>query len=213
MELVEIFDSISGEADGFLPPGQVSTFVRLAGCNLKCSWCDTNHKSIRTRSVDALLLDRHFWCKHVVITGGEPLLQRAELAPLVEQLLSDKRQVTIETNGTQELLATADGLLRPNLRYVVDYKLLSSGMTNYMNLDVFKSLNVTDVIKFVIADKVDFDYFVSVIDKLQSRAQKVISPVWSVGSFTWPQHLAKLLIDSEINAGYSLQIHKILNVK
>ena len=170
-----IFDSIDGEANGFDGAGQLTTFIRLKGCQLRCSYCDTkyaqNSKPENWMTVDEIIQQVHF--PKVTITGGEPLLQRTNLTPLVDKLLEDAHGITIETNGTEPPLAEIDTSFK-ELRYVVDFKLPSSGMIEHMNSMVFSSLETTDVIKFVISDKEDYKYAKMLIQEHPSWIAKFL---------------------------------------
>jgi len=221
-----IFDSIDGEANGFYGAGELTTFIRLKGCNLNCIYCDTtyaqNSKPENWIAVDEIMKQVHF--PKVTITGGEPLLQRTNLLPLVETLLVNGYDVSIETNGTELPFAEIDTSFR-RLRYIVDFKLPSSGMMEYMKSMVFASLCATDVIKFVISNEEDYGYAkMLILEHPRWVARKVFSPVVEyekdcnpqyvhipkVLDMRWPRQLAKMMIQDKVNAQFSLQIHKVL---
>jgi 7-carboxy-7-deazaguanine synthase len=243
-----IFKSLDGEVNGHRGAGQLTTFIRLKGCNLNCKYCDTKYsqeavppnwmtvKEIVEKVGDA---------SKITITGGEPLLQFIELPDLLNALLelrpSSKtaifREITIETNGsiTTKL---GDGSRfdiwnSPKIRYVVDYKLPSSGMEHKMEVGELACLRKTDIIKFVIAYPDDYDRALEVIAENPGwQAQLVFSPaasiVWdSMGldrslafptenpipriDTAWPRELAEMMIRDKLqNIQYSLQIHKVL---
>ena len=144
----EIFYSIDGEG---LRTGELAVFIRLAGCNLKCSYCDTLYalkKSSGTfMSIDEIL-DKvsTFNCKNITLTGGEPLLF-PEVEELIEELLKNEYKVNIETNGSIDISKYLDRCL-----ITMDYKLPSSGMEDRMLLSNIEKLEEKDVLKFVLEE-------------------------------------------------------------
>jgi len=223
-----IFDSIDGEENGFRGAGELTTFIRLKGCQLNCKWCDTLYaqesKPENWMTIDEIIHQVHF--PKITITGGEPLLQRAGVIELLNRLIT-KHKVTVETNGTQyppNLLAHSPEYVR----FVVDYKLPSSGMESEMNPEVFSNLDLKDVIKFVISDEKDYKKAYEVIKNNPTwNAKKVFSPVLSIlhhqygsggvaikstayFSMSWPRQLVEMMIRDKVNAQFSLQLHKIL---
>lgn len=241
MKICESFNSIDGEVNGFTGPGQVTTFVRLHGCNLNCKWCDTPlARDLRTNmsnmSVDEVI--ERIGRKKVTITGGEPLLQLHELKQLVNRLLCEECKITIETNGSLKIPKdfVPMHMRMPGLRFVVDYKLPSSGMQESMDYELFDSLPIWDVIKFVVADQKDLDVVKELLKTKDWRAQKAVGPVLTVPLATYdegyeasreepsqyegleylsPRELAQTLIDDPLFADvqFNLQLHKILGVR
>ena len=211
-----IFNAIDGEANGFKGLGELSTFIRLKGCNLKCVYCDTRYaQNVEENDKKICIKDILAWpdmLNKITITGGEPLIQE-EVEVLVYTLLGEGKRVSVETNGTQHVFGAPDDY---NLRFVVDYKLPSSGMEDKMVSEVFSSLRSCDVIKFVIADF--DDYYIArglVAASGWSNAKKVFSPaIEDQDNYTgWPATLAQIMInDAKMlgNTQYSLQLHKIL---
>lgn len=217
-----IFNSIDGESNGFQGAGQLCTFIRLKGCNLKCSFCDTDY----ARKVDIItetpmdfeeIINWPDMLEKVTITGGEPLIQSA-CEKLIHSLMLKKKQVTIETNGSVILSPIHKDLdeYYHLLRYVVDYKLPSSGMEGFMQSEVFAGLRTCDIVKFVIADFTD--YYIArglVTASGWSEARKVFSPaIVDQSDYTgWPATLAQMMIEDAKILGdvqYSLQLHKLL---
>jgi len=186
LRVLEVFDSIQGEG---LHAGRPTKFIRLAGCNLRCSWCDTDfglsseERPIRLVDTYADLdLKSNRENGHLCITGGEPLLQMGEIAELLLSMMVDDvrySSITIETNGTRNpvgLLNLVDQLsekefgctisagIRSKLSFCVDYKLPSSGQCSSM-ADfglIRKELGLSDCVKFVIADERDLSTAVQV---------------------------------------------------
>lgn len=217
MNINEIFTSLSGEPDGFSNQGGLATFVRLQGCNLACTWCDTQD-AIETEGystkMDVKEVAEQCTNKHVLITGGEPLLQLEEVTQLIDLLCPDGRRehlVTIETNGSIPLTIDPAHDRYETLRWVVDYKLDSSGMSEYMLPEVFGCLFELDVIKFVMKDLPDYRQAKELICKNQWSAKKVFSPI-AYGD--WPAVLAREMIKDKLeDATLSLQLHRLLDVK
>lgn len=233
-----IFDSIDGEANAFRGAGQLTTFIRLKGCNLRCGYCDTKYsqeaKPENWMTIDEIVQKVHF--PKVTITGGEPLLQKEGVENLCAKLVEKRCSVSIETNGTiQPSRLPYRRFTPPPVRYVVDYKLPSSGMLEYMNTKVFKNLWDVDVIKFVIADEYDYKYaYTVVVQNPDWQAKMVFSPalnclkhefsaskeypglkgkpIAATARFDmdWPRQLAEMMIRDAAPAQFSLQLHKIL---
>ena len=220
-----IFKSIDGEVNGDRGAGQLTTFIRLKGCNLRCTYCDTKYSQEAVppnwMTVEEIVEEVGIASK-ITITGGEPLLQFIELPDLLEALLERRPSpiITIETNGsiTTKL---GDGSRfdiwnHPDIRYVVDYKLPSSGMEHKMEVGEFAKLKKTDIIKFVIAHPDDYDRALEVIAKHPGwQAQLVFSPAMEITNgvpdMSWPRNLAQMMIRDNLNRiQYSLQIHKVL---
>lgn len=160
MRVNEIFLSVSGECGQFLQ-GSWCMFIRLAGCNLRCSWCDTARAqdsdlpgAARNMTVRQVVEEvEQARVNRVIITGGEPLLQD-ETLDLIEHLWENMFLVQVETNGS----IVPPPLLNAEATWVVDYKLPSSGMTSrMMPLSYFKKLPEGSWVKFVIADQRDYE--------------------------------------------------------
>lgn len=215
MQVNEIFTGLSGEPDGFNLQGGLATFVRLQGCNLACKWCDTkaarSFDDWKELTVDKIV--KYCTCNHIIITGGEPLLQLEEVNQLAMQLVESKHRVTIETNGSTPIIVNFARARYEQLRFVVDYKLTSSGMTKYMLPEVFNALFDQDVIKFVIADLQDYRQAKKVLRANPLwRAKKVFSPTKL--TTTWPTRLAERMIkDALEGVTLSLQLHKLLHTR
>ncbi|MHA1592420.1 MAG: 7-carboxy-7-deazaguanine synthase QueE [Candidatus Heimdallarchaeaceae archaeon] len=214
-----IFNSIDGEVNGFHGTGEMCTFIRLKGCSLNCKWCDTeyaqNPEPKNLMTINEILAFPKLLNK-ITITGGEPLLQRTNLTPLVDKLLTSGHRITIETNGSEPPLSGLWFGKNKLLRYVMDYKLPCSQMEDHMNISSFALLSKYDVIKFVIANHTD--YYIArdlVVNKTDWVARKVFSPLLVIDKFyeNWPTELAEMMLeDYEIlqDVQFSLQLHKIL---
>ena len=198
----EIFHSIQGESTHV---GRPCVFVRLTACDLRCSWCDTTYAfhEGRKMSVDDVLGQvRAFGCDVVEITGGEPLLQ-PDVYPLMQRLLDDGRTVLLETGGHRSVEQVPPGVVR-----VIDVKCPGSGeaeSNHWPNLD---RLRPSDEVKFVIADRTDYDYARDVVARhaLIGRCAAVLfSPVHGVLS---PRTLAEWILADGLAVRLQLQAHK-----
>lgn len=196
MRIAEIFLSFDGEVN-FWGQGTPSVFVRMAGCPLSCNYCDTKQwKSLQSgtnvsipevikevvKLEKAFLSDAKF--KKVTITGGEPLLQYFQFWELVKKLDQLQWNISVETNGSMPLLPL-DG--NPDSSevdcWVVDYKLPSSGMMEYMMpIECFGILTRKDFVKFIIQNPEDlktaFKIQQSIQDNTKCQARFAYSPVW-----------------------------------
>lgn len=205
MRVTEIFRSIQGESTH---AGRPCTFVRLTGCPMRCVWCDSeytftggDHLSIET-VMDQV---KEFGCQLVEVTGGEPLAQKQGFE-LINQLCEAGYEVLVEAGG----YCSTEGL-DPRAKVILDVKCPGSGeesRNDWSNLERIR--DDKDEIKFVIADRSDWDYAVEVIAKwsLETRALAVlISPVWGQIDL---QQLADWVSASGLNVRMQLQLHKYI---
>lgn len=224
MRINEIFTSLSGEPDGFNLQGGLTTFVRLQKCNLDCVWCDTKYArdSSGGKSMSAKAIAKQCTSRHVIITGGEPLLQLEEVYELINELCPMGRKmhsITIETNGSIPILINCARAKYEFLRFVVDYKLDSSGMNSFMQQEVFDNLYALDVLKFVIKDLQDYCQAKElVLRNKQWLAKKIFSPTTQGYLLdphgSWPVKLANEMVKDKFEeACFSLQWHKLLDIK
>ncbi|URZ02923.1 putative 7-carboxy-7-deazaguanine synthase QueE [Clostridium felsineum] len=210
-KVVEKFISINGEG---LKAGKLSIFIRFAGCNLNCVYCDTkwaNEKDVKY----TLMTENEIYSyiketgiKNVTLTGGEPLLQNniKELLSLLS--LDNDLNVEIETNGSINL---EDFLGYKNMpSFTMDYKLPDSGMETFMKTSNFKFLTMRDVIKFVVSSLNDLEKVLELITdfKLTHRTNVYISPVFGKIS---PEAIVDFMKDNKLNeVTLQIQIHKII---
>lgn len=234
-----IFRSIDGEANGYIGAGQLSTFIRLRGCNLRCTYCDTKYAQEQDSGDGALgmmspeeILQKvmEHPGRKVTLTGGDPLVQLPQVMGLIGELLHAHFNITVETNGSIPIRRCALHLLprvpvpsgvgvegHGSIRFVVDYKLPSSGMESHMSSSMWLDLTPYDVMKFVISNDEDFDRAVLVIrNHSYCKAKMVFSPAidpTASDPMAWPSQLASRLVEDHFlpcNINYSLQIHKVL---
>lgn len=207
MKIFSIFNSISGEV-GNVPQGTLTTFVRLAGCNLRCSFCDTPKTWTEEGAVDMspeeiVAKVREIGAGHVLVTGGEPMMQ-PNTKRLLSLLLDQEYSVSVETNGSMPI----PGL--PDVNWIVDYKLPDSGMSHMMKTEVFAGLPPTAWIKFVCASMFDLKDAIEVIATLKGFGlrQFAVSPV--LGKIDPVKMIEYLQAGKHFDIVFSLQIHKFI---
>lgn len=200
----EIYVSVQGESTYV---GCPCVFVRLTACDLRCRWCDTTYAFTggTKMSIDEVVseVERHA-CRLVEITGGEPLLQH-DVLPLAERLIERGHTVLVETGGHLPI----DGL-PDEVRAIVDVKCPGSGEAQKMHWPNLDALSKTDEVKFVIADRADFEYARDVVGRygLVERAGAVLfSPVHGVLK---PDELAAWILESHLPVRLQLQAHKYI---
>ncbi|HPC55780.1 MAG TPA: radical SAM protein [Methanolinea sp.] len=201
MMVNEIFRSIQGEG---INQGRPCTFIRFAGCNLDCSWCDTRRARSGGREMDrdAILgRVRELGGRYVCITGGEPLMQGPPLLSLVQDLFSAGYAIDIETNGTLDFSP-----FQPYAGICMDVKCPSSGEKS--NLALLPLLSDRDAVKFVVSDLKDCEYAAGVMQTVPHGTQVFFSPVGG----TDPLVVARFLIREDLPARLQLQLHKVIGV-
>ena len=209
--VVEKLVSINGEST---KAGQLAVFIRFAGCNLNCNYCDTKWANEHNVSSETMTeFEIYDYIKstgvtNVTLTGGEPLL-RDNIENLLRILSSDKSlYVEIETNGSVELSQFRD--ISENVSFTVDYKLPGSGMEDKMNLDNYVELSEVDTVKFVASNIADLDKARQIIEeyKLTDKCNVYISPVF--GRIK-PVEIVDYMIEHKMNkVNMQLQMHKII---
>ena len=203
MRITEIFHSIQGESSHV---GQPCVFVRLTGCPLRCTWCDTEYAFYGGQdcSVDEVLARvDSFGCRLVEVTGGEPLAQ-PEAIQFIAKLCDAGYRVLIETSGAIDIAAVDQ-----RAHVILDVKCPGSGMTDRMHWPNLDKLTQQDEAKFVIADRQDYDWARDVIARyeLTQRCSVLISPVF--GSLELRQ-LAEWVLADRLPVRFQLQIHKFI---
>lgn len=203
MRVVEIYKSLQGES---YFSGLPCIFIRTAGCNLRCSYCDTKYayKSGRALSVSAILSKiRVYKIKLVEITGGEPLLQD-DIGLLINKLLDNDYFVLIETNGSLDISCLPKDVTR-----VMDIKCPGSGMEKKNRWENVNHLTKNDEIKFVVSDRFDYNWAKQKIKDYSLDKKTKIS--FSVASgMLLPKKLADWILKDELNVRFQIQLHKIL---
>lgn len=204
LTITEIYPSIQGESSF---AGQPCTFIRLTACDLRCAWCDTVYAFTegRKQDLDDILAEvRRLGVPLVELTGGEPLLQKAVL-PLMQRLLDDGYTVLLETGGHVSIADVPAGVHR-----IVDVKCPGSGESGRMHWPNLDLITDDDEVKFVIADRADFEYAREVVAThgLVRRAGAVhFSPAWGMVA---PADLAAWILGSGLRVRLQLQQHKYI---
>ncbi len=201
MRLTEIFFSIQGESTH---AGRPCVFVRLTGCPLRCTWCDTAYAfhGGTDRSLASIVAEvEHYGCRLVEITGGEPLAQQ-EVHPLITALADLGHTVLIETSGALDITPVDQ---RATL--IMDLKCPGSGMADHNLWANIPRLKPTDEIKFVIKDRADYEWAVTKVReyRLTDRQTVLFSPVFEELD---PRALAEWVLADRLPVRLQLQLHK-----
>ncbi|MDO8958882.1 MAG: 7-carboxy-7-deazaguanine synthase QueE [Rhodocyclaceae bacterium] len=203
LRISEIFHSLQGESTRV---GLPTVFVRLTGCPLRCTWCDTAHAFTGGESLAiATILDRvaAFACPTVCVTGGEPLAQ-GNCQLLLTALADAGFSVSLETSGALDI-----GAVDPRVSRIVDLKAPDSGESarnRWENIDLLRPI---DEIKIVLASRSDYDWAVAACHqrRLFERCTVLFSPVWNALP---PAHLAEWVLKDRLPVRLQLQLHKVL---
>jgi len=203
LKVNEIFLTVQGESTR---AGRPCAIVRLAGCNLRCSWCDTPYAwdQGRQMSVDEALAEvEKLNCRLVEVTGGEPLIQPAA-AELLRRLCDAGYETLLETNGSQDV-SKVDG----RVARIVDFKCLSSGEVAANMWSNAACLSARDEVKFVIADRADYEFARAAVGerRLAEKCPVTFSPVH--GRLAAAELAAWILAD-RLDVRLGLQLHKIV---
>ncbi|HKY70502.1 MAG TPA: 7-carboxy-7-deazaguanine synthase QueE [Nitrospira sp.] len=203
MRVTEIFHSIQGESSF---AGQPCVFVRLTGCPLRCTWCDTEYAFYggNEQSIEEILLKvGSYACRLVEVTGGEPLAQ-ADVFPLISQLCDRGHDVLIETSGAIDTTA-----VDPRAHLILDVKCPGSGMSDRMHWPNVARLTGKDEAKFVLADRTDYEWARHILaqHELANRCTVLMSPVF--GSLD-PRQLAEWVLADRLPVRLQLQLHKLI---
>ncbi len=199
----EIFHSIQGESTW---AGWPCVFVRLAACNLRCTWCDTEYAFTggeRRAAEDVARQALDYGCPLVEITGGEPLLQEG-VYPLMEALLAAGRRVLLETGGGVATERVPEGV-----RVILDVKCPGSGMHEHNVWENLGRLRAGDEVKFVLADRADYDWARDVVRRHDLCGRSVVhfSSVWEKLD---PRTLAEWILADRLPVRLNLQLHKVV---
>ena len=203
MKVVEIFKSIDGEG---IRVGYPVTFIRLAGCNLRCNYCDTKYSyedEKFTEMTPQKIYNQIYKLggKRITLTGGEPLIHK-DVKVLVDLLIQKGYEVNIETNGSVDITLFLD----KHTIITMDYKCAGSGMEDKMLLDNISKLRKQDVLKFVVSDDNDLDTVQRIYPN--TKATVYISPVF--GRIEPKQIVEYMLEHNMENCRVQVQLHKII---
>lgn len=203
LRITEIFHSLQGESTTM---GLPTVFVRLTGCPLRCQYCDTAYafNGGALTPIDHIL-ERvsSFECKHVCVTGGEPLAQPA-CVELLKQLCNKQFVVSLETSGARDITD-----VDPRVMIVMDLKTPDSGECEKNLLSNIPLLKQSDQIKFVLCSREDYQWACQMIKdhQLLKKTQVLFSPSWKQLN---PTTLAEWIIQDRLAVRFQLQLHKIL---
>lgn len=219
MQITEIYKSLQGESTF---AGLPCVFVRLTGCNLRCSWCDSEYTFYGGRKMSV----EEVWNEIrelspagglVEITGGEPMLQERDVVPLMQHLLDDGYRVLLETSGERPLERVPAGVIK-----IVDVKCPDSGEPDTFRMENLVTLHAHDEVKFVLSGRTDYEFARDFTQrhKLTERVNAVLfSPAFrkdAIGTrdsshcLLDPQELAEWMIADHVPARLGLQLHKFI---
>jgi 7-carboxy-7-deazaguanine synthase len=218
MQITEIYKSLQGESTY---AGLPSLFVRLTGCNLRCTWCDSEYtfQGGRKMTIDEVREEvlRLSSGGLVEITGGEPMLQEKEVVPLMQHLLHDRYTVLLETSGERPLERVPADVVK-----IVDVKCPNSGEPETFHINNLNTLTARDEIKFVLSSRADYEFAREFTERhnLAERVNAVLfSPAFrkdasgsrdSSHCLLDPQQLAEWIIADNVPARLGLQLHKFI---
>jgi 7-carboxy-7-deazaguanine synthase len=219
MQISEIYKSLQGESTY---AGLACVFVRLTACNLRCSWCDSEFsfyggKKMPLQEVLGEVARLSPSGGLVEITGGEPMLQEREVIPLMEQLLDADYQVLLETSGERVLSRVPKQVIK-----IVDVKCPHSGAADTFAIENLKALQRHDELKFVLTDRTDYEFARDFVaeHELAGRVHAILfSPAFEKAASGTrdtshcqldPQQLAEWILEDNVSARLSLQIHKLI---
>ncbi|HEY0635195.1 MAG TPA: 7-carboxy-7-deazaguanine synthase QueE [Gammaproteobacteria bacterium] len=203
LRINEIFLSLQGEADAI---GWPTVFIRLTGCPLRCSYCDTSYafSGGTTRSFSEILHTvAEFGVRHVCVTGGEPLAQKGCLE-LLTRLCDLGYRVSLETSGALDVAMVDKRVVK-----VVDIKTPSSGEAARNRYENIEHLLPIDQVKLVLSNRDDYDWAKAVVERyrLSQRCSVLFSPVQ--GQLA-PRQLADWIIEERLPVRFQIQLHKYL---
>ena len=201
IKINEIYYSIQGESS---LAGLPCIFIRLTYCNLRCTYCDSEHAFYEGQDYtikEILKKIKKYNCNLVEVTGGEPLMQ-SESINLLNELINNKYDVMLETGGSLSIKK-----VHKDVKKIIDFKCPSSGMEKKNLWDIINDITNKDEIKFVIGDKADFEWALSKIKehKIEDKCTILFSSVYDKIEY---HKVVKWMLDSKINARFQLQIHK-----
>jgi len=203
VKVCEIFTSIQGESSY---AGMPCTFIRMTGCNLRCTYCDTTYayEEGTELSVEEILGQAEKGGIPLIeITGGEPLLQGGVHA-LMGRLLQKEFAVLIETNGSQNI-----GEIDPRVRTILDLKTPGSGMSDRMDFSNLSRIRRNDEVKFVLTGRTDYEWSREIIysNQLSGRCHILLSPAYGILP---PEKLAQWIIADRLPVRLNLPLHKYI---
>ena len=201
----EIFYSLQGESTY---SGRPCVFIRLTGCNLRCSYCDTRYaydEGIKLRLTEIHDRIKQYRCSLVEVTGGEPLAQ-IKTPDLVDHLINNGYEVLMETNGSLDINLVSRQCIR-----IMDIKCPSSGESHHFFMENLAKLENSDQVKFVIENREDYEYAREIVGHMKSRSLTISSVNFSpVFGQLEPENLAEWILADHLACRLHLQIHKYI---
>ncbi len=203
LKINEIFYSIQGESSA---AGLPTTFVRLTGCNLRCTYCDTEYAFYEGEDFtveEAIRKVEEHGCKLVEVTGGEPLMQK-DVFPFMTKLCDKGFDVMLETSGSLPIEK-----VDKRVKIIMDLKTPSSGMMNKNLYENIEYLKPNDEVKFVIGTQEDYNWSKEQIEKfgLTEKANVLFSPVFNSIE---PKQIVEWILNDKLNVRFQLQMHKYI---
>lgn len=203
LKLNEIFFSIQGEST---QAGRPSIFIRLSGCKLRCTYCDTQYAYFEGQDVsidDIMGRIKEYPCQLVEVTGGEPMEQK-ETPALLQRLVDEGYEVMLETDGVEDL-----SKVPKEVRIIMDVKTPGSRMANPKSEKNLVHLKPTDEVKFVVCDEKDYLFAKDFVQKhdLSRKTTVLFSPVMPQENLAW---LPEKILKDGLNVRFQIQLHKIL---
>ena len=198
----EIYLSVQGESSH---AGLLCSFVRLTGCHLRCTYCDSEFAfrgGTRMKNAEVVEQIKALRAPLVEVTGGEPLLQPG-VYPLMESLLAEGHTVLLETSGAIDVR-----LVPPAVHKIVDMKTPSSGESDRNDLGNFTSMNGNDELKFVIGDRADYDWARALISEHRLLDKPFGLLFSTVFGKLHPRELSEWIIEDRLPVRFQLQLHK-----
>jgi 7-carboxy-7-deazaguanine synthase len=219
MQITEIYKSLQGESTY---AGLPCVFVRLTGCNLRCSWCDSEYtfQGGHKMAIDEVLAEVSGLSPGgglVEITGGEPMLQEREVVPLMQHLLDEGYKVLLETSGERPLERVPSAVIK-----IVDVKCPNSGEGETFRMENLETLCPHDEVKFVLSSRADYDFareFTNRHNLAERESTVLFSPAFrkdatgardSSHCLLDPQELAEWMLRDDVPARLGLQLHKFI---
>jgi 7-carboxy-7-deazaguanine synthase len=216
--LIELYKSVQGESSF---AGLPCIFVRLAGCNLRCSWCDSEYTFKGGEKFSLDQIEQQIYAlapvKLVEFTGGEPMLQERELLPLMERLLARNYMLLLETSGERPLATVPE-----QVHKIMDVKCPVSGESQRFHFPNLDTLTARDEVKFVLSNRADYEFardFIRAHDLAARCGQILLSPAFSKtptpertaeNCALDPRELVEWMLADSLPARISLQIHKFI---
>lgn len=216
MQITEIYKSLQGESSF---AGLPCIFVRLTGCNLRCTWCDSEYTFTGGRKMTAEEVEAEVHRltppKLLEITGGEPMLQERELVPFMRRLVDQGYTVLLETSGERPLAGVP-----PEVHKIVDVKCPHSGAPDTFRAENLATLSEHDELKFVLTDRADYEFARDFVRRHQPQVKDVLfSPAFrkdahgersATQCLLDPRQLAEWMLADGVAARLGMQLHKFI---